>query len=130
MPIYRTSEMPVQTDSVAPFTARSVAGELMKVGLVRYGEGEAPPPHFHPNEEQFIYLLEGKMRMVLGDDMSTVEVGDLVHIPRNERHGILPIEGHVLFFTCKSPSGDGDLNQDYNLATDADEMKRALAEAE
>lgn len=130
MPIYRTSEMEGLRDAVAPFEAKSVAGELMKVGLVRYEEGKSPPPHFHPNEEQFIYLLEGKMRMVLGDEMRTLEPGDLVHIPRDVRHGILPVEGHVLFFTCKSPSGNGSLIQDYNKADDADEVVQALADAD
>jgi quercetin dioxygenase-like cupin family protein len=129
MAIYKTADMPAQRDEVAPFEAKSVAGELMKVGLVRYEEGKSPPPHFHPNEEQFIYLLEGRMRMVLGDEMQVIEPGDIVHIPRNVRHGILPVEGHVLFFTCKSPSGDGSLVQDYNRATDADEVIKALAES-
>ena len=109
---------------------KSFSGEFMKVGLVHYEEGVAPPPHFHPNEEQFIYVLEGKLRMVLGDETTTIEPGDLVHISRNLRHGILPVEGHCLFFTCKSPAGSGALSEDYTEIPNLDEMVRRLDEAE
>jgi hypothetical protein len=31
-----------------------------------------------------------------------------------------------VFFTCKSPVGDGDLNQDYNMAPEAAGLKANL----
>ena len=106
---------------------QTVAGELMKAGMVTYQVGGGPPPHFHPNEEQFVLVLEGKMNMILGDETRIVEKGDLIHISRNERHGVVIVEGPAVFFTAKSPAGDGNLNQDYNMAADADEGRAQLS---
>jgi quercetin dioxygenase-like cupin family protein len=58
----------------------------MKAALVRYDEGVAPPPYFPPNAGQFIYILEGKLRIILGDEISTIVPDDLVHMQRNVRH--------------------------------------------
>jgi len=126
MPIYKIAEMEAKKSKVGPATGKSVAGELIKVGIVTYLEGEGPPPHFHPNEEQFVLVLKGKFRKVLGDEETIIEEGDLVHIPRNTRHGVCAIDGPATFFAVKSPVGDGDLAQDYNRATDAEEVAKKL----
>lgn len=130
IPLYRTDEIEWKPDDTAPALMKTFSGEFMKVGLVRYAEGVAPPPHFHPNEEQFICVLEGKLPMVLGDETTTIEPGDLVHISRYLRLGILPVEGHCVFFTCKPPVGDGRMSQDYNRAEDADEAMADMAKME
>ncbi len=119
MPFYRISEMEEQRASVSPATARTVPGELMKVGVVTYLEGEGATPHFHPNEEQFILVLEGRRCVIVGEEERIVEPGDLVHIPRNTRHGGRTLSEKAVFFVAKSPCGDGDLAQDYNEAEDA-----------
>lgn len=99
----------------------------MKVGIVTYQEGEGPPPHFHPNEEQYMLMLEGKLKMVLGDEERVIERGVLVHIPRNTRHGVRAVGGPAVFFAAKSPVGTGDLSQDYNMAQDAVEVWKRLS---
>lgn len=127
MPFYRISEMQAKRSSAGPAMGKSVAGELIKVGITTYQEGEGPPPHFHPNEEQFLLVLEGRMKMVLGDEERIIERGDLVHIPRNARHGVCAIGGPAVFFAAKSPVGTGDMAQDYNKARDADEVWKRLS---
>src|SRR5262245_16478300 len=91
MPFYRISEMQAKRSGAGPAMGKSVAGELLKVGITTYQEGEGPPPHFHPNEEQFILVLEGKMRRVLGEEERIIEPGYRVDIPRNVRHGVCAI---------------------------------------
>src|SRR5215470_21452 len=98
MPFYRISEMQAKRSTSGPAMGKSVAGELIKVGITTYQEGEGPPPHFHPNEEQFMLVLEGRMKMVCGDEERIIEPGDLVHIPRNVRHGVCAIGGPAVFF--------------------------------
>lgn len=129
MPFYKISEMQSKRSSVGVAMGKSVAGELIKVGITTYQEGEGPPPHYHPNEEQFILVLEGKMRMVLGEEEKIIEPGYLVHIPRNTRHGVCAIGGPAVFFAAKSPVGTGDMGQDYNKAADADEVWQRLSTA-
>ncbi len=106
---------------------QTVAGELMKAGMITYQMGGGPPPHFHPNEEQFILMMEGKMNMILGEETRIVGRGDLAHVPRNVRHGIVIVDGPAVFFQVKSPVGDGTMNQDYNEAADAGEVRKRLS---
>ena len=103
-----------------------VAGELMKAGIVTLNRGDEPEPHFHPNEEQFVVVLEGKLQMLVGDETAEVGPGDMVHIPRNTLHGIKVLDGPMVWFNCKSPVGDGDLKQDYNQAPNSAEIKSVL----
>ena len=99
-----------------------VIGELMKGGWVITQENKDPSPHFHPNEEQYMLILEGKIKMVLGDEMKILESGDLIHIPRNTPHCIMTLGDSAKFFAVKSPSGNGKLDQDFVLAENHEEM--------
>jgi quercetin dioxygenase-like cupin family protein len=127
MPFYNIHTMEPQPDVVNPaIKLKSVAGEFIKVGIVTYQLGEGPPPHFHPNEEQFILMLEGRMNMVLGEETKEIGPGDLVHIPRHTVHGIKVTQGPAVFFACKSPVGTGHLSQDYNTAPDAETLTKRL----
>ena len=126
MPFYRISDMEAVRASVGPATAKTAPGELMKVGVVTYLKGEGAPPHYHPNEEQFYLVLEGRRYVIVGDEERVVEPGDLIHIPRNTRHGGRTIGEKSVFFVVKSPCGDGDLAQDYNKASDAEEVIERL----
>ena len=103
-----------------------VAGELIKVGVVSLQQGEEPEPHYHPNEEQFVMVLSGKLQMLVGDETAVVGPGDLVHIPRNVMHGIKVLEGPMVWFNCKSPVGNGDIKQDYTEAPNSSDMKATL----
>jgi len=129
MPFYNLDEMQAKRSSVSPSMGKSVAGELIKVGIVTYQENEGPTPHFHPNEEQFMLMLDGKLKMVLGEEERVIERGVLVHIPRNTRHGVRAIGGPATFFAVKSPVGSGDMGQDYNKARDAEEVWKRLTTA-
>jgi quercetin dioxygenase-like cupin family protein len=128
MPFYKISEMEGKRSKISTAVGKSVAGELMKVSVITYQEGEGARPHFHPNEEQFQLVLEGKMKVVLGDEEQICEPGShLIHIPRNVRHGVCAMGGPVVFFTAKSPVGTGDMSQDVVRAKDADEGWKRLS---
>ena len=120
--------MPEKSLGTGPSLAKTVVGELMKAGIVTIPKGEGSVPHVHPNEERFVRILEGRRYMILGDEEREIGPGDLIHIPRNTRHGARTIDDNSVFFTVKSPSGDGDLNQDYRKASDADEIIERLRE--
>ena len=127
MPFYRISEMEDVKDIYAPTYHKQVNGEFMKVGILTLHPGEEPDPHFHPNEEQFDLIMEGRVRMVLGEETKVLERGDLVHIPRGTIHGRQVLDGTPLvFLNCKSPVGSGALSGDFNRAADADEIRGRL----
>jgi mannose-6-phosphate isomerase-like protein (cupin superfamily) len=46
----------------------------------------AAPLHRHNREDEYSYVLEGRMGALLGDEVLEAGPGDLVHKPRNEWH--------------------------------------------
>lgn len=48
--------------------------------------GAGPVPHTHTNEDETIFVLEGKLRAWLGGKQYDVKVGDFVHMPRGVQH--------------------------------------------
>jgi quercetin dioxygenase-like cupin family protein len=130
MPFYKIAEMQKNPATANPQQfVQTAVGEYMKAGIVTKPDEEGPPLHMHPNEEQFTLVIEGKLHFVLGDEERICEAGDLIHIPRFTNHRSRAIGGPAVFFTVKSPAGDGDLDQDYNKAEGAEEAEKRFEEA-
>ncbi len=50
--------------------------------------GTFVPPHIHPDQDEFIYVLSGRFDLFLdGNDASATD-GDLIRLPRGIAHGI------------------------------------------
>ncbi|HEX3057665.1 MAG TPA: cupin domain-containing protein [Gaiellaceae bacterium] len=65
----------------------SEAGE--RFSLVEHPMSEralAAPLHRHAREDEYSYVLQGRMGALLGDDVVEAGPGDLVHKPRNQWH--------------------------------------------
>ena len=50
--------------------------------------GTFVPPHVHPTQDEFIYMLEGRLDLVLDGQESHALPGDLIKLPRNMPHGL------------------------------------------
>ena len=50
--------------------------------------GTFVPPHIHPTQEEFIYVLEGRMDLVLDGKDFVASVGDLIRLPMGVPHGL------------------------------------------
>ncbi len=48
--------------------------------------GLAAPPHTHTKEDELSYVLEGAIRVWIGDDEFTAPAGSYVYKPRNVKH--------------------------------------------
>ena len=48
--------------------------------------GLCAPLHRHTHEDEYSFVLEGRMGAQLGDDVVYAEAGDLVHKPRDQWH--------------------------------------------
>ena len=46
----------------------------------------AAPLHLHTREDEYSYIVKGRMGALLGDEVVYAEPGDLVHKPRNQWH--------------------------------------------
>lgn len=50
--------------------------------------GTFVPPHIHPTQDEFIYMLEGRFDLLLDSKPVVATTGDLIRLPRNVPHGI------------------------------------------
>ena len=50
--------------------------------------GTFVPPHIHPEQDEFIYMLEGRLDLILDGDEDYAEPGDLIRLPRGIPHGL------------------------------------------
>ena len=60
-------------------------GSLLVVDIA-VPPGEGPPLHVHTREEETIYVLEGDLRIKLGDELRATPAGSFVFIPRGVAH--------------------------------------------
>jgi quercetin dioxygenase-like cupin family protein len=68
--------------------------------------GTFVPPHIHPTQDEFIYMLEGTLEFVLDGREMKAGPGDLVKMPMGIPHGIFNNSGETvkcLFWV--SPTG-------------------------
>jgi quercetin dioxygenase-like cupin family protein len=55
--------------------------------------GTFVPPHIHPTQDEYLYILEGRLDFVLGGQETAATPGDLVRLPKGEPHGIFNKSG-------------------------------------
>jgi quercetin dioxygenase-like cupin family protein len=73
---------------------RYVSGESVMLAQIYLAKGCIVPKHSHENE-QITWVLEGRMRLTLGEDESqVVELGpgDVLHIPAHVPHSAEALE--------------------------------------
>lgn len=46
-----------------------------------------PPPHGHADNEEIVYVLEGRLRYTVGADTRDLEPGQTMRTPRGSVHG-------------------------------------------
>ncbi len=50
--------------------------------------GTFVPPHIHPTQDEFIYLLEGRLDLILDGRDFVANAGDTIRLPMGIAHGI------------------------------------------
>src|SRR4030081_868457 len=50
--------------------------------------GTFVPPHIHPTQEELVYMLEGRMDVVLDGKDYVATTGDLIRLPMGIPHGL------------------------------------------
>ena len=50
--------------------------------------GTFVPPHVHPDQDEFIRVLDGTFALWIDGEESTASAGDLIRLPMGSKHGI------------------------------------------
>ena len=53
------------------------------------------PPHIHPDQDEYLYILEGKLDFFLDGAETSATPGDLVRLPMGKPHGIFNKSGRM-----------------------------------
>lgn len=89
---------------------KSFAGDGATLTLHKLAPGHEPKPHQHPNE-QIAYILAGRIRFHIGEEVVLLGPGELLVVPPNTMHwGEVVGDEHVLnldIFTPKRPEYGG-----------------------
>jgi quercetin dioxygenase-like cupin family protein len=67
--------------------------------------GTFVPPHFHPDQDEFIRVLEGDFELWLEGEELKASAGDLIRLPMGSKHGIFNRSGadtRALFWVAPS----------------------------
>ncbi|WCR15192.1 cupin domain-containing protein [Paracoccus seriniphilus] len=56
--------------------------------------GTFVPPHIHPTQDEFLYILDGCFDLWLDGEEMRAEPGDLVRLPMGKAHGIFNKQDH------------------------------------
>ena len=51
------------------------------------------PPHVHPTQDEYVYILQGELTLVAESGDSTAGPGDLVRLPMGKPHGLFNRSG-------------------------------------
>jgi quercetin dioxygenase-like cupin family protein len=94
--------------------------------------GTFVPPHIHPTQDEFIYVLEGQLDLQLGEAQVKAQPGDLIRMPQGIPHayynnGDTPTR--ALFWVSPARKLKELFDALHNL-TDAAEVVRLSAEYE
>jgi quercetin dioxygenase-like cupin family protein len=80
----------------------AIGGDQILLCRVRYQPGKIVPRHAHEHTEQLMAVVEGSVRMTIGDETRELGPGDVVCVNRGIEHELYS-EGGVTFFEALAP---------------------------
>lgn len=99
---------PEKNEVLRVFFDQAITGtKRMSVWVTTFGPGKGPGLHSHPEPvEELLYVIQGKGRERVGDEVRDVEVGDAIFIPPGVEHEIINTgDGLLSLLVVVSPPG-------------------------
>lgn len=90
--------------------------------------GTFVPPHVHPTQDEFIYVIEGELELLLDGQNAKAAKGDLIRMPMNVPHGIFNKSGKTvtcLFWVSPTAKLRGLFDRIHDLADPAEIVRIA-----
>tara|TARA_B100001123_G_scaffold416411_1_gene518029 strand:- start:636 stop:998 length:363 start_codon:yes stop_codon:yes gene_type:complete len=78
-----------------------ISGDEMVMLEIDYPAGSGSPPHVHQHES-LAYVLQGRVKMVVGEESFILNAGDACRHPKGVKHGVEAIESSIIL-EIKSP---------------------------
>jgi quercetin dioxygenase-like cupin family protein len=88
----------------ASVTLKASSRELGAAEIVIY-PGDEPPLHVHKNEDEWFYMLDGKVTFHVGGENYSGAVGSFVSFPRGIPHTFTIESASARFLVMNTPGG-------------------------
>ena len=107
-------------------TSKDTKGLLLEMEATYQPQSSEPPPHYHPNQEEYFTIISGEMNLRMNGQLTTLKSGDILYVPKNKVHSmwnstsenaivnwkVMPALGSEYFFeTFTGLANDGKTNQ-------------------
>jgi quercetin dioxygenase-like cupin family protein len=69
-------------------------------------QGSGPPPHLHQWPE-VMFVLDGRIEVLIGDEARTLGAGNFVAVPARTRHGYTVVSDTARFLAVSAGGGSG-----------------------
>jgi quercetin dioxygenase-like cupin family protein len=80
----------------------AIAGDQVFLGRVTYEPGTTVQRHSHEHTEQAMFVVEGSLRMTIGDESQELGAGDVCVVNRGVEHELFSASG-VTFIEALAP---------------------------
>jgi mannose-6-phosphate isomerase-like protein (cupin superfamily) len=84
--------------------AEETGGNLFVIEHRNLAPG-GPPLHMHLNQEEWFYVMEGRVAFVVGDKKLTLKPGESILAPRRIPHTFSSVEGQSHLLIAFAPAG-------------------------
>ena len=101
MPFIDIKSMPA-TEVCPGCRLRTPHGKDLMLSYLEMDAGAVIPLHDHPHEQAGI-LLEGKLKLTIGDESRTLESGAMFFVPANVPHQAIAHDGPAVVLDAFSP---------------------------
>jgi quercetin dioxygenase-like cupin family protein len=88
--------------------AATTDGQLAVVEEVST-QPHATPLHLHPGDDQSFIVLEGSLRVWVGDDRYDVDAGGIAFLPRGVPHAVRATSPRTRLLVVGTPAGEEEL---------------------
>jgi len=85
-------------------SSADTAGQFALVE-VEGGPGGEPPPHIHRNEDELFYVLEGRLKVLRGNEEISLGPGESGFLPRNVVHTFKIMSDYARYLVYIAPGG-------------------------
>jgi mannose-6-phosphate isomerase-like protein (cupin superfamily) len=80
-------------------------GGTFDFSVAKMRQGTEPPPHVHDREDEFFYVLSGRMHAYAEGQMFEISAGESMFLPRGRPHAFLIQSDIIEMTTLITPGG-------------------------
>src|SRR6185436_11671710 len=69
-------------------TSKDTNGELLEMISVYPPQSNEPPPHYHPQQDEYFEVTKGQLTVRLGNELKNLVKGEKLHIAKGQVHSM------------------------------------------